>query len=209
MAFWTIVLNVLIFIGVALLDWLKIFIYPFLNPQLLWIVIPIWLSWFFAEFFQEKRGTSFGNAISNGIVPVYVSIDWFRYLTNSIIENNLSFSWDIFFKYFICVIAIVYGLVIIIYGIRGRDFIHYVGRIREVTYFLLMFTPIVYGVVDLTLRYIILIIILFPIYYFLIEFIDNITPDPIAVTKDQGGNSNNFESSNNAYDDPFNNQGGF
>ena len=222
MGFWSIVLSVLTFIGIAILDWLKIFIYPFTHPQLLWIIIPIWLAWFFAEFFQEKRGTSFGNAISNGIVPVYVSIDWIRYLTNNIIQNELAFTWNIFFKYFICAVAITYGLVIIILGIRGKEFIKkYVGRIREVTYFLLMFTPIIYGVIDLNLRFIILIIVFFPIFYFLIELIDRYAPDPLAVTKDLNKDSDSSDSFNdnnfndNSFDnfsnnnDPFNNHRNF
>ncbi|MFT4305158.1 MAG: hypothetical protein ACMXX8_03620 [Candidatus Woesearchaeota archaeon] len=209
MSFWNIVLSVITFIGIAILDWLKIFVYPFTHPQLLWIIIPIWLAWFFAEFFQEKRGTTFGNAISNGIVPVYVSIDWIRYLTNNIIQNDLTFTWNVFFKYFICAVAIIYGLTIIILGIRGKDFIKkYVGRIREVTYFLLMFTPIIYGVVDLNLRYIILIIIFFPIFYYLIELIDIYTPDPLAVTKDLNKDSDN-SNNNNSYNQPFNNENEF
>lgn len=203
MSFWNIILNVLLFIGIAILDWLKIFIYPFTHPQLLWIVIPIWLSWFFAEFFQEKKGTSFGNAISNGIVPVYVSIDWIRFIIGYMSNHSLKFNVEIFFKFFICAIAVIYGLIVIIYGIKGKKFIHYIGRIREVTYFLLMFTPIIYGVVDLSLRYFILIIIFFPVFYYIIELIDKLTPDPIAVIKDLEIKEKN--STDNSYNDFSNN----
>jgi hypothetical protein len=208
MGFLSIVISVLLFVGNAILDWLEIFIYPILNPTLLWIVIPIWLVWFFAEFFQEKKGTSLGNAITNGIVPVYVSIDWIRFLANDIIENSLKFSLDLFFKFFICLIAIIYGAIIILYGIRGKDFIHYFGRVREITYFLLMFTPIIYGVINLSLRYFLLIIIFFPVFYYLVEWIDKLTPDPLAMIKDRGEDKddkdNSFNQQNSFNNDPYN-----
>ena len=40
----------------AFVDWLRIFAAPFENPDMLWIIVPIWASWLFAEFFQEKKG---------------------------------------------------------------------------------------------------------------------------------------------------------
>jgi hypothetical protein len=224
MAFWNILVSVLNFIGLAIYDWMKILVSPIFHLELMWIIIPIWLIWFFAEIFQEKKGTSFGNAISNGVVPVYVGIDWIRSLTNSMISENLSFTLTIFLKYFICFVAISYGLIVIIYGIKGREFIKYFGRIREVTYFLLIFTPVIYGVIDLTFRNIILMIIFFPAFYYSIELIDKLTPDPKAVQIDMGNNKKNDSLSSNSFnssdsfnhpadsfnkEDPFNMERGF
>ena len=68
MAFWSSVwFGIVAFFGYLwslFLVWGGILIAPVLNPSLLWIIVPVWLSWFFAEFFQEKKSTSFGNAIS-------------------------------------------------------------------------------------------------------------------------------------------------
>ena len=59
--------------------WLKaIFVAPFTNPDMLWILIPIWVGWIFADFFQEKKGTSLGNAISNGVLALWAGLDWIR-----------------------------------------------------------------------------------------------------------------------------------
>ena len=55
--------------------WLFVFISPYKNFDVLWIIIPVWVAWIFADYFQEKSSTSFGNAISNGIVPVFVALD--------------------------------------------------------------------------------------------------------------------------------------
>ncbi|MGE0793432.1 MAG: hypothetical protein AB7V77_04620 [Candidatus Woesearchaeota archaeon] len=213
MTFWMGLLMVVTYAFQALSDWLYIFISPIKNLSSLWILGPIWVSWFFAEFFQEKKGTSFGNAISNGVVPLFVGLDWTRYLTNQLIKNESGFSWHIFALYFICTIVMIYGFLIIYFGIKGKKWIRYFGRIREVTYVFVMLSPVIYNILPLTWRFVLLTIIFFPIYYYLIEFIAMFTPDPESFRKDVEGeqtskkkfnelNSNdNFETN---LDDNFN-----
>lgn len=175
------------FVWELLKSWLFLFYLPVKNFHTLWLIIPIWLVWFFAEFFQEKKGTSFGNAITNGAVSLWAGIDWVRYMTDLVVTNSLSFSFMVFVKYFICFIVLLYGASIIIYGIKAKKFIHKYGRIREVTYILLVFTPLMYGVVDLSWKYFVSIVIFFPIFYYIIEIIDKVTPDPKAIKEDAGG----------------------
>jgi hypothetical protein len=196
MSFWSAALGVLSFIWLHLSNWLYIFISPIKNLEILWIIVPIWISWFFAEFFQEKRGTSFGNAISNGAIPLWVGIDWTRYLTNTIVEEKLRFSWLIFAKYSLCTLIIIYGLSIIIFGIQGKNFIKYFGRIREITYILLVFSPVIYGILKLSWTFIAEIIIFFPIYYFLIELLDIIIPDPKVIELDTNSQDNSRQQIN-------------
>ena len=72
----------------------------------------------------------------------------------------------------------IYGVIIIVYGIRTKRFIHLIGRIREISYVLIMFTPIVYGVIELNL-YVLSTILVFSLpFYSLIEFINYKVPDP-------------------------------
>lgn len=195
MAVVDILLGILIFLWDRLKDWLYIYITPFLHIELLWIIIPVWLNWFFAEWFQEKHKTSFGNAITNGIVPVYVGLDWARRLTGQLMTGNTVFSFDIFQKYLLTVIAISYGIFIIYSGIKGKSFVPYIGRIREITYVLVMFHPIIYGFIDLNLNTLFAILIYFPIYYFTIELIDHYVPDPKIYELDEGnGSSSSFGS---------------
>ena len=59
-----------------------LFVLPFKHTQMLWLLIPIWATWFFAEFFQEKHGTSMGNAITNSVVVIWGSIDCTRQTVN-------------------------------------------------------------------------------------------------------------------------------
>lgn len=186
MAFLETTVVVLLFLWDLFKDWLLIFISPFKKPEMFWIIIPIWISWFFAEFFQEKKGTSFGNAISNGVIPLFVGIDWGRYITSQLTAHLAKFSYIIAVKYAICLIAIAYGLSIIIFGIKARQFVHFYGRIREVTYILVMFSPIVYGIIELNWKFLLSIVLFFPLFYYLIEIIDRMLPTPKIYEYDKG-----------------------
>ncbi|MDO8642266.1 MAG: hypothetical protein Q7R76_01585 [Candidatus Woesearchaeota archaeon] len=184
MAIETIALSALTFLWGLLKMWFEAFFISFTNLNTVWIIVPIWLSWFFAEFFQEKEGTSFGNAISNGVIPFWVGIDWIRQLTTQLRAPNGTFTSLVASKYAIAALALAYGLIIIVYGIKGRPFIRYFGRIREVTYVLAMFTPFVYGLITPSYQYFLAIVLFFPLFYFVIELIDRVTPKPHAYTED-------------------------
>ena len=144
-----------------------------------WIIVPIWINWFFTEFFQEKRGTSFGNAISNGAIAIFASIDWTRYMYRLYTEGIIkSFTFGVFLKIIVSFGVFAYGAYVIILSIKTHNLVYLIGRIRWVTYLLVMFTPIVYNVIRMDFYTLLAIIIFFPIYYWFIEIFDRITPEP-------------------------------
>jgi hypothetical protein len=160
------------------LHWLSIFISPVQEPEMLWIIVPIWINWFFTEFFQEKHGTSFGNAIGNGAIAIFSSIDWFRYMIRLIEEGIMKFTFGVFMKFFLAVLVFAYGIFVIIAGIKIKRIVFFIGKIRWVTYVLLMFTPIVYNVIRFNFKTFLAIVLFFPLYYWVIEIFDRITPEP-------------------------------
>jgi hypothetical protein len=178
MSIWLGVATIFGFFWSLFVTWLSIFIAPIKNPEMLWIIIPIWISWFFSEFFQEKLGTDYGNAISNGAVVLWVGIDWARYMFRLLEEGKLFFGWEFGIKLGLALICFAYGLIIIIAGIRTRKVVAFIGRIRDVTYVLVMFSPIIYDVIPLEWKPILAMIIFFPVFYIIIEIIDQNTPDP-------------------------------
>lgn len=194
MAFWISILDLFMtsfnFIWDLFLMWVGLFKSPFINLNLLWIIVPIWFAWFFAEFFQEKRKTSFGNAISNGVVPIWVAVDWTRFLVTKLTIENFNFEMDIIFKLGLCVFIFLYGIMVIFMGIDGDKSTKYFGRIRVISYFLLMFTPIIYGVAELSGEIIISIGLFFPIFYYIIEIMDYYIPDPKAIIEDESEDNN-------------------
>ena len=185
MSVWSVIAVIFSFIWSLLQIWLYSFYVSFTNSETIWIIIPIWLSWFFTEFFQEKKGTSFGDALSNGVVPFWVGIDWMRQLTLQLTSDEIIFSSLVFVKYLISVLILIYGFIIIAFGIKGKDFIKYFGRIREVTYILAVLTPFVYGLITPSYRYFLSVIIFFPVFYFIVEFIDRLTPEPTIYKKEK------------------------
>jgi len=167
------------------LAWLSIFAAPSKDIEILWIIIPIYLNWIFTEIYQEKRITSFGNAISNGVVVLWVGIDWTRYLFRLIDNKRIFFGFDFYSKLALSILVFIYGITIIIYGMRGRRFVHFFGRIREISYILIMFSPIIYGIIKLTWYNLLAIVIFFPIFYLLIEYINYKVPDPKTYENDE------------------------
>ena len=161
------------------LYWLSIFAAPFEEPEMFWIIIPIWGNWFFAEFYQEKKGTSFGNAVSNGAVAIFASVDWTRYLFRLLSDDKTPFTLGIFMKFFMSVAVLVYGIYVIVLGIRTQKVVSIIGKIRWVTYILLIVTPIVYNVIDLNFKTLITVLLFFPLYYWVIDLFDRITPEPM------------------------------
>ena len=143
-----------------------------------WIIIPIWINWFFAEFFQEKHGTSFGNAVSNGAIAILASIDWSRHLYRLLSDNIIKFGWPVLFKFFLCIATFAFGIYVIIAGTKSKKIVHFIGRIRWITYLLLILTPVIYNVIKFDLTTIFSAILFFPAYYWVIEYFDRISPEP-------------------------------
>jgi hypothetical protein len=166
------------------LDWLYIFISPIENFQVLWIIIPVWISWFFGEFFQEKHGTNLGNALSNGVIPIWVAIDWTRLLSNQLSDGIIQLTPQVVMKLGICAAVLIYGITVITLGIRGHPFAPLIGRVREVTYVMVCFTPIIYGIIVLSWSFFLGVVVFFPLFYYAIEMIDTYTPDPKALEMD-------------------------
>jgi hypothetical protein len=167
-------------------DWIStIFVLPFKNLDMLWLLVPVWIAWFFAEFFQEKRGTSMGNAISNAVIILWGSIDCARQTTYWIARHSHTII-DSLFRYGLITLIFAYGSVIVWLGIKGNKLIQYIGRIREVTYIFVMFVPIFYGAIPFSWNHILGAILFFPLFYFIIEVFDRNTPNPKAISIDNG-----------------------
>ena len=167
--------------------WLAIFAAPIKEPEMFWIIIPIWINWFFTEFFVEKHGTTLGNAVSNGAIPILASVDWLRYSFRIMSSGTANFSLEIFVKLFLSISVLVYGIFVIIAGIKLKRIVFYVGRIRWITYVLIMITPIIYDVIDFDFRTFWAVILFFPLYWWIIEIFDRITPEPRLYQEDSKG----------------------
>ncbi len=146
---------------------------PIKHPILLWVLIPVYINWIISDIYQERKGTKLGNAISNGFVALWVGLDWGRQLTSQFVLSSESL-----FKIALVGFFIMYGLSVIITGLRGKEIVKYVGRIREITYAIICLTPIFYGFVPLSINTILSIIVFFPVFYIIFEVVMRVTPSP-------------------------------
>lgn len=168
-----------------LLHWLNtIFIAPFNTPDMLWIVVPVWLSWFFAEFFQEKAGTSMGNAISNATIVIWAAVDCARQTVKFISAGEITLGFDIFMRFLIISLILIYGLLVLVLGLKGNPLVRKIGRIREMTYIFAIFVPVFYNEILLTFNHLVSALLFFPVFYYFIELLDKLTPDPAAIKID-------------------------
>jgi len=146
---------------------------PAKQPEMLWILIPIYLNWIFTDYFQERKGTDFGNAMTNGVITLWAGMDWTRQTT-----KVFEFSTAILTKIGISIFFIIYGLFIMVKSARARPIAKYIGRVREVSYFMIVATPIFYGVIPINLITLAAILLFFPIFYGLAELVDRMLPAP-------------------------------
>jgi hypothetical protein len=166
-----------VFVFNTTIYWLSLLFYvPFTKPELLWVLVPIWVNLIFTDFFQEKHSTKLGNAITNGAIAIWVGIDWTRHLT----EIFESFTMLFIIKLLICLFMIFFGVFIIVQGIKGKEYVRLIARVRETSYLQLMFTLLIYGAIDLSLKFILVVLIYLPIFYLIFELIDKYTPDLIS-----------------------------
>ena len=195
-------------IGIGLYFWglfklwlTTIFVMPFQTMDMLWLLVPVWLGWFFAEFFQEKVGTSMGNAISNSVIILWGGIDCARQTVRLLNEGVIVFGWEVVVRFALILILFGYGVTIVILGLKGNKIIKYIGRVREVTYAFAIFTPIYYNAMPLTLSHIIAAVLFFPLFYFAIELIDRYTPNPKAIAEDleEGGGGSGGEKKQDSF----------
>ncbi len=170
-------LTAILFVFGLFKSWLSIFfVIPLKDIEIFWILVPIWVNLIFTDFYQEKRGTSLGNAVTNGAIMLWVGIDWIRFIMRNLDEWVLT--WPLFFKFSLCSLVIMLGLVIIVQGIRGRKVISRIGRVRQTSYIMLVLSPIVYGVADLSWNYIGVSILFYPLFYGFFALIDRALPNP-------------------------------
>ena len=110
-----------------------------------------------------------GNAATNGFTGVWVGIDWIRSAHHRyLMTHSLQY---LFGKLFFAALMLSYGIIIVREAVKGKKIAKYIGRVREISYFAITFTAIVYEVVRPSANVIFTIFLFFPLFYALTEFV--------------------------------------
>src|SRR3989338_3090386 len=125
--------------------WLQFIVAPFRNFDLLWLAVPVWLNCMLNEYFQERKGTSYGNAIANGFVMFWVGLDFSRTIIGNFFRKGFAAVSSL--HVVMTLVILIYGSLVMYEAIKGRRIAHLIGRIREVTYFYIVSIGVIYNAV--------------------------------------------------------------
>jgi hypothetical protein len=176
---------------------LTIFISTITNIEIIWITYPVYITWFAMEFLVERKEIRYSHSLANSIIFSWVSIDWLRhlYLDNEL--NNYN-------KLVITLFFLFLSLFILIASIKRKKIAKLLGKTGFFSYFQIMFTPFIYGIIEFNYIDFLSVIIFFPLIYIAVYAIDKVIPEFIEEEKkfeeeNEEENIDNFAESNLQY----------
>jgi len=147
-----------------------IFISTLTNIEIIWITYPIYITWFAMEFLVERKEIKYSHSLANSIIFSWVSIDWLRdlYLNNELNDYN---------KLIITIFFLFLSLFILIASIKRKKIAKLLGKTGFFSYFQIMFTPFIYGIIEFNYINFLSVIIFFPLIYITVYVIDKLLPE--------------------------------
>jgi len=150
------------------------------------------------EFLVERKELRYSHSLANSIIFSWVSIDWLRhlYLNNELNDYN---------KLIITLFFLFLSLFILISSIKRKKIAKILGKTGFFSYFQIMFTPFIYGVIEFNYIDFLSVIIFFPLIYTAVYVIDKLLPEFIEEEEkkfeeeNEEENINNFAESNLQY----------
>ncbi|MCG2868237.1 MAG: hypothetical protein L7G90_02535 [Candidatus Nanopusillus sp.] len=147
-----------------------IFISTLTNVEIIWVTYPVYITWFAMEFLVERKELRYSHSLANSIIFSWVSIDWLRhlYLDNELNDYN---------KLIITLFFLFLSLFILIASIKRKKIAKILGKTGFFSYFQIMFTPLIYGIIEFNYIDFLSIIIFFPLIYITVYVIDKLLPE--------------------------------
>jgi len=149
---------------------LTIFISTLTNVEIIWVTYPVYITWFSMEFLVERKEVKYSHSLANSIIFSWVSIDWLRhlYLHHELNDYN---------KLIITLFFLFLSLFILIAAIKRKRIAKILGKTGFFSYFQIMFTPLIYGIIEFNYIDFLSIIIFFPLIYITVYVIDKLLPE--------------------------------
>jgi len=172
---------------------LTIFISTLTNVEIIWVTYPVYITWFAMEFLVERKELRYSHSLANSIIFSWVSIDWLRhlYLNNELNDYN---------KLIITLLFLFLSLFILIASIKRKKIAKILGKTGFFSYFQIMFTPFIYGIIEFNYINFLSVIIFFPLIYITVHVIDKLVPEFIEEEEkkfEEENEENNEEDNDN------------
>ena len=147
-----------------------IFISTLTNVEIIWVTYPVYITWFAMEFLVERKELRYSHSLANSIIFSWVSIDWLRhlYLDHELNDYN---------KLIITLFFLFLSLFILIASIKRKKIAKILGKTGFFSYFQIMFTPLIYGIIEFNYIDFLSVIIFFPLIYITVYVIDKLLPE--------------------------------
>jgi len=167
-----------------------IFISTLTNVEIIWVTYPVYITWFAMEFLVERKELRYSHSLANSIIFSWVSIDWLRhlYLDHELNDYN---------KLIITLFFLFLSLFILIASIKRKKIAKILGKTGFFSYFQIMFTPLIYGIIEFNYIDFLSIIIFFPLIYITVYVIDKLLPEFV---EEEEKFEEGFEEENNEED---------
>jgi large-conductance mechanosensitive channel len=169
-----------------------IFISTLTNVEIIWVTYPVYITWFAMEFLVERKEITYSHSLANSIIFSWVSIDWLRhlYLDHELNDYN---------KLIITLFFLFLSLFILIASIKRKKIAKILGKTGFFSYFQIMFTPLIYGIIEFNYIDFLSIIIFFPLVYIIVYVIDKVIPEFVEEEEklEEENEENNEEDINN------------
>ena len=171
-----------------------IFISTITNVEIIWVTYPVYITWFAMEFLIERKELTYSHSLANSIIFSWVSIDWLRhlYLDHELNDYN---------KLIITLFFLFLSLFILIASIKRKKIAKILGKTGFFSYFQIMFTPLIYGIIEFNYIDFLSIIIFFPLIYITVYVIDKLLPEFVEEEEEkfeeEFGEENNEEDIDN------------
>jgi hypothetical protein len=133
---------------VPLEDYLTKFVHllvvPFDHLGSAWPILPVYTTLILGEMYRKK--VSFGHAVGNGFMMVWVGLNWIQHLANaskfSYLFSSKALAWIVAGS------AIAIGVFAIVLGLRKKDkaLCELLGHTRFSCYFIILFYPMQAGI---------------------------------------------------------------
>jgi len=165
------------FLVTVLINAKDIFLAPLSDFDVFWTLLPVYVSWIQAEFFVEREKTSYANAFTNGFAMIWASANWLKYLIDTPSQAN-----D--FKLFVSVLFIIYGISVWINAYLGKKIAVLIGKQVLISFFIIVFSPYIFGIVDLNLSNFTSMLLVFFFILFIFSILKRVLPEPKGIVED-------------------------
>jgi len=167
-----------------------IFISTLTNVEIIWVTYPVYIVWFSMELFVERIRFTYGHSLANSIISSWISVDWLRHI-------YLHHELDNYNKLILTIFFLSLSIFILITSLKRKKIAKILGRTTSLAYFEIMFTPFIYGIIELNLINFLAVIIFYPLIYFAMYVINRLVP---KFSEEEEFEEKRFEEKNNEKD---------